>query len=185
MICRIFVASDTYDPDINDVSDKRSIFPVMILWIIIMKSDCRISQMMELIYMLPSAYSCIGITYNKTLLEEHGWSLPNHLPIWKIWQQKRKRLEYSCAWHRSNIRVMVFSICATLRILHFQGTFQGKRQNIIRQGKANVRDALGMKRILEAMGRPEKNFDGEEILYFCWEVKRVLGKQMIQGISLV
>ena len=26
--------------------------------------------------MLPSAYNCLGITYNKTLLEEHGWELP-------------------------------------------------------------------------------------------------------------
>ena len=32
--------------------------------------------MMELFICLPSAYSCIGITYNKTLLEKHGWKLP-------------------------------------------------------------------------------------------------------------
>ena len=29
------------------------------------------------IYLLPSAYNCYGITYNKTLLREHGWELPN------------------------------------------------------------------------------------------------------------
>lgn len=29
------------------------------------------------IYMLPTYYECIGITYNKTLLEKHGWKLPN------------------------------------------------------------------------------------------------------------
>ena len=29
------------------------------------------------IYMLPSYYDCIGITYNKTLLEKNGWKLPN------------------------------------------------------------------------------------------------------------
>ena len=28
------------------------------------------------IYMLPTYYDCIGITYNKTLLQEHGWKLP-------------------------------------------------------------------------------------------------------------
>ncbi len=28
------------------------------------------------IYMLPTYYDCIGITYNKTLLEENGWELP-------------------------------------------------------------------------------------------------------------
>ena len=26
--------------------------------------------------MLPSLYNCYGITYNKTLLEQHGWKLP-------------------------------------------------------------------------------------------------------------
>ena len=29
------------------------------------------------IYLLPSSYNCYGITYNKTLLREHGWELPN------------------------------------------------------------------------------------------------------------
>lgn len=28
------------------------------------------------IYLLPTSYSCFGITYNKVLLEEHGWTLP-------------------------------------------------------------------------------------------------------------
>lgn len=31
------------------------------------------------IYMLPMYYNCIGITYNKTLLEKNGWKLPDSL----------------------------------------------------------------------------------------------------------
>ena len=31
------------------------------------------------IYMLPLAYNAMGITYNKTLLEENGWTLPTNL----------------------------------------------------------------------------------------------------------
>ena len=31
------------------------------------------------IYMLPRYSNCIGITYNKTLLEKHGWKLPDSL----------------------------------------------------------------------------------------------------------
>lgn len=31
------------------------------------------------IYALPTYYDCIGITYNKTLLEKHGWTLPTSL----------------------------------------------------------------------------------------------------------
>lgn len=31
------------------------------------------------IYMLPQGYSALGITYNKTLLEKNGWTLPTNL----------------------------------------------------------------------------------------------------------
>ena len=31
------------------------------------------------IYMLPAYFDCMGITYNKTLLEKHGWELPTSL----------------------------------------------------------------------------------------------------------
>lgn len=31
------------------------------------------------IYLLPSYYSCLGITYNKRILEENGWTLPTSL----------------------------------------------------------------------------------------------------------
>ncbi len=31
------------------------------------------------IYLLPTYYNCVGITYNKTLLDEHGWTLPTSL----------------------------------------------------------------------------------------------------------
>lgn len=31
------------------------------------------------VYLLPTYYDCLGITYNKTLLEEHGWELPTSL----------------------------------------------------------------------------------------------------------
>lgn len=31
------------------------------------------------VYMLPLGYNALGITYNKTLLEKHGWTLPTNL----------------------------------------------------------------------------------------------------------
>ncbi len=41
-------------------------------------SAARIKEVSDngAIYFLPQYYSCLGITYNKTLLEENGWSLP-------------------------------------------------------------------------------------------------------------
>ena len=43
------------------------------------------------IYMFPSVYSCIGITYNKTLLEAHGWELPKFFADLETWQRKQRR----------------------------------------------------------------------------------------------
>lgn len=31
------------------------------------------------VYMLPLGYNALGITYNKTLLDKHGWTLPTNL----------------------------------------------------------------------------------------------------------
>ena len=63
------------------------------------------------IYMFPSVYSCIGITYNKTLLEAHGWELPKFFADLETGQRKQRRRGYSCAWHRSNIRKNRSKIC--------------------------------------------------------------------------
>lgn len=177
----------------------------MILWIIIIEARLQDISDDGAIYMLPSAYSCIGITYNKTLLEEHGWSLPKSFTDLENLAAEAKEAGVSAVPGSDRIiRVMVFNICAIIADTAFSGTFQGKQwQKDHLTGKANVRDAQGMKdcmeyiqkwkdmgmftrmkRILEAMRRPEKNL-WKEILYFCWEVKRVLGKQMIQEISLV
>lgn len=41
----------------------------------------RLQEAMEdgSIYLLPSYYNCLGITYNKKILEENGWTLPKSL----------------------------------------------------------------------------------------------------------
>lgn len=44
-------------------------------------SEARLSEVADngAIYMLPTYYNCIGITYNKTLLQKHGWTLPKSM----------------------------------------------------------------------------------------------------------
>lgn len=44
-------------------------------------TDYRLREVTDngAIYMLPLYYSCMAITYNKTLLEDNGWELPNSL----------------------------------------------------------------------------------------------------------
>lgn len=44
-------------------------------------TDQRLREVVEdgSIYLLPLYYSCIGVTYNESLLERNGWALPNSL----------------------------------------------------------------------------------------------------------
>lgn len=40
------------------------------------------------VYMLPLGYNALGITYNKTLLEKHGWTLPKNLSEFAALKEK-------------------------------------------------------------------------------------------------
>ena len=65
-----------YKPDVVDVSDKMidlSGYDFTDNYV-----ESRLKEVSDdgALYMLPSLYNCYGITYNKTLLEQHGWKLP-------------------------------------------------------------------------------------------------------------
>lgn len=47
------------------------------------------------VYMLPLSYSCLGITYNKTLLEKNGWKLPASLKEMKALKTKAEKAGYN------------------------------------------------------------------------------------------
>lgn len=68
-----------YVPAVTDVSDHlldMSAYPFTDSF-----TDQRLREVTDdgHIYMLPLYYSVLGITYNKTLLDEHGWTLPTSL----------------------------------------------------------------------------------------------------------
>lgn len=86
-------------------------------WVYVQDRKKRLQDVSDdgAIYMLPSVYSCIGITYNKTLLEAHGWELPKSFVDLETWQRKQKRRGYSCALHRLNIRKNRSKICVDLK----------------------------------------------------------------------
>ena len=94
---------------------RLCLIPVIIwsFWVYVQDRKKRLQDVSDdgAIYMLPSVYSCIGITYNKTLLEVHGWELPKFFADLETWQRKQRRRGYSCAWHRSNIRKNRSKIC--------------------------------------------------------------------------
>ena len=65
-----------YDPELQDLSDKMLDLSGYAFTDHYVESRLKEVSDDGAIYMLPSAYNCFGITYNKTLLEKHGWTLP-------------------------------------------------------------------------------------------------------------
>ena len=65
-----------YKPDVVDVSDKMIDLSGYDFTDNYVESRLKDVSDEGALYMLPSLYNCYGITYNKTLLEKHGWKLP-------------------------------------------------------------------------------------------------------------
>ena len=62
-------------------------------------SEIRLREVSDngAIYLLPTYFTCLGITYNKTLLEENGWELPNSLEELRELAPKVKEAGYNLA----------------------------------------------------------------------------------------
>ena len=68
-----------YAPGIDNVSDK--FIDLSGYAFTDNYAKARLNEVMDggAIYMLPTYYDCFGITYNKTLFEKNGWTLPKSL----------------------------------------------------------------------------------------------------------
>ena len=139
-----------YDPDINDMSDKMidlSSYDFTDNYV-----ESRLQDVSDdgAIYMLPSAYSCIGITYNKTLLEEHGWELPKSFADLENLAEEAKAAEVQLCLAQIAYPGYGFQYMCNIADTAFLGTFQGKQwQKDYLTGKANVSDTQGMMDCME------------------------------------
>ena len=139
-----------YDPNINDMSDKMidlSSYDFTDNYV-----ESRLQDVSDdgAIYMLPSAYSCIGITYNKTLLEEHGWELPKSFADLENLAEEAKAAEVQLCLAQIAYPGYGFQYMCNIADTAFLGTFQGKQwQKDYLTGKANVSDTQGMMDCME------------------------------------
>ena len=139
-----------YDPDINDMSDKMidlSSYDFTDNYV-----ESRLQDVSDdgAIYMLPSAYSCLGITYNKTLLEEHGWKLPKSFADLENLAEEAKAAGVQLCLAQIEFPGYGFQYMCNIADTGFLGTFQGKQwQKDYLTGKANVRDTQGMMDCME------------------------------------
>ncbi len=143
-----------YDPQIDLVSDK-----LLDLSGYDFTDDYVESRLQDVfdngaIYLLPSVYNCYGITYNKTLLQEHGWELPNSFAELEVLAAKAKEAGVDLCLSQIQYPGYGFQYLCNIADADFLGTLDGRLwQKDYLSGKANVSNTPGM---MQAMAYVKK-----------------------------
>ena len=106
------------------------------------------------IYMLPLGYNALGITYNKTLLEKNGWSLPTSLKELEELKQKAEDAGYIFCRDQLQYPGYGFQYLCNIADTGFLSTTDGLawQQKFIK-GEATVKDTPEMVKTLELLDR--------------------------------
>lgn len=104
------------------------------------------------IYMLPLGYNALGITYNKTLLEENGWSLPTNLQEMAELKQKAEDAGYIFCRDQLQYPGYGFQYLCNIADTGFLSTTEGLawQQKFIK-GEATVKDTPEMVEALQLL----------------------------------
>ena len=101
------------------------------------------------IYLLPTFYTCIGISYNKTLLEKNGWALPTTFGELAELAPRAEEAGYNFALNQIQYPGYGFQYLCNILDTSFLNTFEGRQwQNDFLEGKATV---AGTPRMMEAL----------------------------------
>lgn len=106
------------------------------------------------IYLLPTYYSCLGITYNKTLLEEHGWKLPTTFAELEELAPKVKEAGCDLALSQISLPGYGFQYFCNIMDTSYLNTIEGRQwQNNFLDSTATVEDTPAL---MEALSTLEK-----------------------------
>lgn len=109
------------------------------------------------IYMLPLSYSCIGITYNKTLLEKNGWELPTSLKEMEELKPKVEAAGYHFCLNLIQYPGYGFQYMCNILDTDFISTTDGLQwQSDYLSGKANISNTPKMRESMELLERWRK-----------------------------
>ena len=106
------------------------------------------------VYMLPMSYNALGITYNKTLLEKHGWTLPTNLT--EMAELKTKAEEAGVIFCRDQLQFPGYGFQYLCNILDtdFLSSLEGMVwQKKFLSGEANVSDTPAMLESMQLLQR--------------------------------
>lgn len=110
-------------------------------------SEARLSDVSDngKIYMIPTYYDCLGITYNKTLLEKNGWTLPKSFKELEELAPKVEEAGYQLAINQIQYPGYGFQYLCNILDTDFLNTLNGRVwQNDFLAGDANVENTQAM-----------------------------------------
>ncbi|MDD6233939.1 MAG: extracellular solute-binding protein [Lachnospiraceae bacterium] len=97
------------------------------------------------VYMLPTYYDCIGITYNKTLLENNGWELPQSFKELEELAPKVKAAGYNLAVNQIQLPGYGFQYMCNILDTSFFNTPEGVQwQRDYLNGNIKLKDSPEM-----------------------------------------
>lgn len=106
------------------------------------------------VYMLPMSYNALGITYNRTLLEKHGWTLPTSLKEMEALKEKAE--EAGVIFCRDQLQLPGYGFQYLCNILDtgFLSSLDGMAwQEKFLRGEANVSDTPAMMEAMQLLQR--------------------------------
>ena len=140
----IYLAS-VYAPERQDLSDK-----LIDLSGYSFTNNYTVSSLHDVsdngaIYLLPTFFSCIGIVYNKTLLDRHGWTLPSTFAELRELAPQVKAAGCRLALNQIAFPGYGFQYLCNIMDTGFLNTLDGRKwQNDFLAGNATVTGSEGM-----------------------------------------
>lgn len=143
-----------YMPGLEDLSDRLIDLSGYSFTNNFAESRLRDVEDNDAIYLLPTYYTCIGITYNKTLLEQNGWELPTTFAEMEELAPKVEEAGYRFAIAQISLPGYGFQYFCNILDTNFLNTIEGRTwQRNYLNGTANVKDSPQM---MEALSILEK-----------------------------
>ena len=106
------------------------------------------------IYLLPSYYTCIGITYNKTLLEKNGWELPHSFQELEELAPKVEEAGCQLAIDQAGLPGYGFQYLCNILDTGYLNTIDGRQwQNDFLEGKTTLAGNAEMKKSFELLDK--------------------------------
>lgn len=106
------------------------------------------------IYLLPSYYSCLGITYNKKILEDNGWSLPTSLEELEELAPKVEAAGYRLALNEIGLPGYGFQYFCNILDTGYLSTMDGRKwQTDFLNGETTLADNPEMMKDVQLLQR--------------------------------